>query len=111
MSGFIQELPVQLSEEALEQVHRIRQLKGIDAAYGLRVGVLAAGGCGSGGMRYLLGFDKPKEGDDHYQLHGLPIYIEKKHTMYLIGLRIEWVTEGGVTGFTFVNPDANRKGK
>lgn len=102
------ELPVKFSEDALDQVHRIRTMKGIGPAYGLRIGVQAAGGCGSGGMRYILGFDRPKEGDDQYHLGDLDIYIEKKHTMYLIGLRIEYVTEGGVTGFTFVNPDSAR---
>ncbi len=104
MSLWLKELPVSFTPLAKSKVLTIREAKGIEPTYGLRIGVKGGGGCGSGGMSYLLGFDKPKEGDDHFDLEGLPVFIDKRHTMYLIGMEIDFVVEDGVTGFTFVNP-------
>ena len=56
-------------------------------------------------MSYLLGFDKEKEGDLSYELFGIPIHIEKKHTMYLIGLQVDFYEGADARGFTFVNPE------
>lgn len=65
MSLWLKELPVSFTPLAKSKVLTIREAKGIEPTYGLRIGVKGGGGCGSGGMSYLLGFDKPKEGDDH----------------------------------------------
>ena len=76
--------------------------KNIPEGYGLRVG-MRGGGCG--GMSYMLGFDKSKEGDLTYELDGIPVMVEKKHTMYLIGLQVDFYEGSDAKGFTFVKPD------
>jgi iron-sulfur cluster assembly protein len=105
MPEFLKSIPVSFSPLAKEHIHRIRQAKGISPEYGLRVGVKGGGGCGSSGMSYLLGFDKPGESDDHFFLDDLLVLVDKKHTMYLLGLEVDYITQDGLTGFTFVHPD------
>ena len=38
----------------------------------------------------MLGFDKPKEGDISYQIEGITVHVEKKQTMYLVGLEVDF---------------------
>ena len=94
--------PVTLSERAAKEVRHIMEKKNIPEGYGLRVG-MRGGGCG--GMSYMLGFDKSKEGDLTYELDGIPVMVEKKHTMYLIGLQVDFYEGSDAKGFTFVKPD------
>jgi iron-sulfur cluster assembly protein len=108
MAGLLKSIPVSFTDLASEQIHRIRQAKGVGHEYGLRIGVKGGGGCGSAAMTYLLGFDKPNESDDRFYLDDLLVLVDKKHTMYLLGLQVDYVTQEGVTGFTFVNPDQAR---
>ena len=96
--------PITLTERAAQEVRHIMQHKNIPAEYGLRIGMKGGGGCGAG-MSYLLGFDKEKEDDLSYELFGIPIHVEKKHTMYLIGLQVDFYEGADARGFTFVNPD------
>lgn len=99
-------LPVTITEKALVEIKHILANKNIPADYGLRVGV-RGGGCG--GMGFVLGFDKKKTGDDEYQFDGITVYIEKKHTMYLIGLQVDFYEGSDARGFTFVNPAAKNE--
>lgn len=92
--------PVSISSRALEEIQRIIESKGIAADYGLRVGV-RGGGCG--GMSLMLGFDKRKDSDLAYQVGSVPVYVDKKHVMYLIGKEIEFVDEADARGFTFID--------
>ncbi len=87
------------------QIRHIIANKNIPADYALRIGV-RGGGCA--GLGFVLGFDKPKTGDDTYTLDELRVLVEKKHTMYLIGLLVDWQdpTETEAGGFLFVNPEA-----
>ncbi|EMR02103.1 HesB/IscA family protein [Cesiribacter andamanensis] len=95
--------PVELTPKALEEVRHIMAHKNIPEGYGLRIGV-KGGGCG--GVSYMLGFDKPKEGDLQYQLEGVPVLVEKRHTMYLLGLQVDFHESADARGFMFVNPAA-----
>ena len=71
----------------------------------LRVGV-KGGGCS--GMTYVLNFDDKKEGDEAFEIEGVPCVINPAHEMYLFGMEIEF--EGGLNsrGFTFKNPNASK---
>lgn len=91
--------PVKLTQEASEMVKNIMEKKGIPEDYKLRIGI--KGGAGCLGVNYLLGFDKPREGDEEFDLDGIPVLIEKKHRMFLIGMKVDWVTKDGAAGFTF----------
>jgi len=92
--------PVKLSQRASEEVKKIMTSKNIPEGYGLRIGV--RGGHGCGGAQLIIGFDKQKESDLAYSLYDIPIYVDKKHTMYVIGKEVDWVDNETERGFTFL---------
>lgn len=98
--------PVALTPKAVIEVKHIMEHKNIPEGYGLRIGV-KGGGCG--GVSYVLGFDKPKENDLQYELEGIPVFIEKKHTMYLLGLQVDFYEGADARGFLFTTPAAAEK--
>lgn len=73
--------------------------------YGLRIGIK---GSGCSGTSFLLGFDKAKAGDETYLHENIPVYIEKKHIMYLLGLEVDFEETENGTGFVFNNPAATQ---
>jgi len=97
-------IPITLSDKAIKEVKNIMANKGIPADYGLRVGVKGGGGCG--GATFILGFDKKKDGDTEFTIEGITVYLEKKQTMFLIGLEVDFLENADARGFTFVNPEA-----
>ncbi|MCC5920497.1 MAG: iron-sulfur cluster assembly accessory protein [Cyclobacteriaceae bacterium] len=94
--------PVKVTDKAIEEVKHIMANKNIPEDYGLRIGV-KGGGCG--GMGHVIGFDKKKDGDTEYQIDSVPIYVEKKHTMYLLGLVIDFHEDEESRGFVFLNEE------
>lgn len=80
--------------------------KNIPPDYALRVGV-KGGGCG--GMAYALGFDKPKDQDQRFEIDEIPVLIEKKHYMFLMGMQVDFYDGNDARGFTFVNPDIPKR--
>jgi iron-sulfur cluster assembly protein len=96
--------PVQLTDKAALEVRNIMQHKNIPESYGLRIGMKGGGGCGAG-MSYLIGFDKKKEGDLSYLEGDIPVYIEKKHMMYLIGLEVDFHEGADARGFAFIKAE------
>jgi iron-sulfur cluster assembly protein len=76
------------------------QTKNIPSGYGLRIGV--RGGHGCGGAQLIIGFDKQKESDLSYTVNDITIYVDKKHTMYVIGKEVDWVEGDTERGFTFL---------
>ncbi|MBX2968115.1 MAG: iron-sulfur cluster assembly accessory protein [Cyclobacteriaceae bacterium] len=94
--------PVTLSPKAAEEVRKIMQTKNIPADYGLRVGV-RGGGCG---VSLLIGFDKKKENDQSYTIEGIPVLVDKRHTMYVVGKEIDFYEGDEGRGFMFTDPKA-----
>lgn len=99
-------VPVKITEKAESEIKNIMATKNIPADYHLRVGV-KGGGCG--GMSYALGFDKPKTEDQQFEISGIPVLIEKRHVMFLIGMQIDFFDGDEARGFTFVNPDIPKR--
>ncbi len=95
--------PVSLTAGALEQLFAIRKEENISDEHCLRIGV-KGGGCS--GFSYILGFDLPQEGDDHFEINGLPVVMNKAHAIYLLGMEIDFVSGLDNRGFTFNNPNA-----
>lgn len=95
--------PISLTEGAVNQLKKIMIEQKIPQDYGLRVGV-KGGGCA--GFSYVLGFDEPKEKDDIYEVSGIKVLMEKAHSLYLLGMEIDWVDGLNNRGFTFKNPNA-----
>lgn len=96
--------PINFTDLAIAEVKRLMNEPDFDAAKMLRVGV-KGGGCS--GMTYVLDFDALKENDAVYEKDGVNFIIDNSHSIYLIGMEVEW--EGGLNsrGFTFKNPNAS----
>ena len=94
-------IPVTLSSRAVEEVKGIMNSKGIPPNYGLRIAV-KGGGCSA---VPIIGFDKKNEFDLEYHIAGISIYIDKRHTMYLIGKEVDFHDSADARGFFF--RDAN----
>lgn len=96
-------LPINITENAIKQLHKIKEAQSLTNDHGLRIGV-KGGGCS--GFSYVLGFDLQKEGDQVYDLDGLKVFMEKSHGLYLLGMEIDWLDGLNNRGFIFNNPNA-----
>jgi len=94
--------PVTISPKAAEEIRKIMATKNIPKDYGLRVGV-RGGGCG--GVSLIIGFDKKKDSDLAYVISDIPVYVDKKHTMYLIGKQVDFHEGEEARGFMFTDPE------
>jgi iron-sulfur cluster assembly protein len=92
--------PVTISARAITEIQKIIQTKNIPGDYGLRVGIK---GAGCGGAALLLGFDKQKESDLVYTIDNIPVYVDKKHALYVIGKEIDFLESEDARGFMFVD--------
>ncbi|MEB2782725.1 iron-sulfur cluster assembly accessory protein [Algoriphagus sp. C2-6-M1] len=99
-------IPIKITEKAEAEIKNIMATKNIPADYHLRVGV-KGGGCG--GMSYALGFDKPKDEDQQFELAGITVLIEKRHYMFLMGMQIDFFEGDEARGFTFINPEIPKR--
>jgi iron-sulfur cluster assembly protein len=91
-------LPLNITQLALNQIALIKATKNIPEGYGLRIGVR---GSGCSGTSFVLGFDQKKDGDNEYLIEGIPVYIEKKHILYVAGVELDYEDSEEVTGFIF----------
>jgi iron-sulfur cluster assembly protein len=97
--------PVSFTASAVEELRRLMNEDGFDASQVLRVGV-KGGGCS--GLSYVLAFDQPKDGDEHFTIEGIPCVMEPAHGLYLMGMEINWSTGLEARGFVFTNPNASK---
>ena len=95
--------PIRITEQAQQEIRSIITEKNIPEDYGLRVGV-RGGGCS--GLSYILGFDKLREHDQAFEVDGLPVFIDKRHGLYLMGTTVDFHDGLDARGFTFENPNA-----
>ncbi len=99
----IKKSPVQLTDGAIKQLRRIHEEQNLSTKHGLRVGI-KGGGCS--GFSYILGFDVQKDKDEVFDFNGIKVFMEKSHSMYLLGMEIDWQEGLNNRGFTFNNPNA-----
>lgn len=95
--------PVTLSKRAAEEVRKIMDTKSIPVDYGLRVGIR---GSGCGGASLIIGFDKQKDSDISYEVEGINMLVDKKHTLYVIGKEVDFYDGADKRGFMFVDTPA-----
>ena len=100
----IKQPPVTLTPGAIKQLGIIQQSEKLPVEYGLRIGV-KGGGCS--GFTYVLGFDEMKENDEVYEVEGIKVFMNKAHTLYLMGMEIDWLDGLNNRGFQFNNPNAS----
>ena len=91
------ELPLEISSRALQEVADIIKNKNIPAYYQLRLG-LKGGACSA---NYLIGFDTKTDNDLLFQHQGVSIIIDKRHLMYMAGLRLHFEEGDDAEGFSF----------
>jgi len=96
--------PVQLSENAINEVKRLMSEPDFGPGQYLRVGV-KGGGCS--GMSYVLGFDKKENDDEVYDIAGVPVIVKKAHGIYLFGMQVDYQHGLNARGFIFNNPNAS----
>jgi iron-sulfur cluster assembly protein len=98
------ESPIKFTDKAIAEIKRLMTESDFDTAKILRVGV-KGGGCS--GMTYVLEFDMQKDNDATYEVDDVQFVIDNSHSIYLVGMEVEW--EGGLNsrGFTFKNPNAS----
>lgn len=94
--------PVVITLKAIKEVKNIMENKGIPSDYSLRIGI-KGGGCGA--MGYMIGFDKTEESDLSYTTQNVPVVVDKKHVMYLMGLEVDFYEDAESRGFVFNKPE------
>jgi len=94
-------VPVTLTKKAAEEVRKIMKTKNIPQEYGLRVGIR---GSGCGGAALIIGFDKKRDSDLVYTIEDITLYVDKKHTLYVIGKEVDFYEGADARGFVFVDP-------
>jgi iron-sulfur cluster assembly protein len=96
--------PVTFTDSAIREIKALMNKEGFDQSQRLRVGV-KGGGCS--GMTYILGFEKPAEDDQVFEIDGISCILNKAHEIYLYGMQIDWEDGLNNRGFSFKNPNAN----
>lgn len=97
--------PLNFTAKAIEEIDRLMQAPDFDKTKLLRVGV-KGGGCS--GMTYILGFDHKQDNDDVFELEGLKFLLNRSHSIYLMGMEIDWQDGLNARGFSFSNPNASK---
>ena len=97
--------PVTISKQAAKEIEIIKQSDAIPDDHFLRIGV-KEGGCGTGG--FTIGFDTKRDSDLAYINHGVQIYVDKKHVMYLMGVEVDYKENDDEWGFVFNNLDEGK---
>lgn len=96
---------INITDTAIAEFKRLLTEKAVPTGHALRVGV-KGGGCA--GFSYILGFDNATDQDEHFELGGLPVLVNRAHAMYLQGIEIDYHNDLNARGFVFNNPNASK---
>lgn len=94
---------VTATPDALAELKRLLENEP-EAVTGVRMAV-KGGGCS--GLSYVLDFDKKRDGDNIVSMDGVDFYMDKKSTIYLKGIRLDYKEGLKGKGFVFENPNAS----
>lgn len=93
---------VQATEGAIAELKRLLQTEPAEVE-GVRLAV-KGGGCS--GLSYVLEFSKRREGDNTAELGGITFFLDRKSTIYLKGIVLDYKAGIHGKGFVFQNPNA-----
>jgi iron-sulfur cluster assembly accessory protein len=101
-------MPITLTEKAAGEVRRIvaeQQTAGNPDKIYLRMRVVG-GGCS--GFQHKLDLDPAvnEKLDDTFEIHGVPVVVDKRSLMYLDGVTVDFHDELNRRGFSISNPQA-----
>jgi len=97
---------VVITSRAAQEIRKIKSDNNIPETHALRLGI-KGGGCS--GMSYVLAFDeKPRQGDNTFEIEGLTVYVDPKSLFYLSGTTLDFSDGLNGRGFVFNNPNAAR---
>lgn len=94
---------VQATDAALAELKRLRERENPDVE-GVRLGV-KGGGCS--GLSYVLEFSKRREGDNAVEMGGIQFFMDRKSSIYLKGIILDYREGLDGKGFVFKNPNAS----
>ena len=100
----MEEIPVEITPRAQQEIAQIIASKKIPEGYFLRI-AMQGGGCGAAG--FSLGFDTPGEYDQKYQSGNFEVLIDKRHIMYLLDMKVDFEERKDEQGFVFLKPTEN----
>ncbi|MBI2422554.1 MAG: iron-sulfur cluster assembly accessory protein [Candidatus Hydrogenedentes bacterium] len=94
---------VKATPAAIEALKQLQQTEGAGKP-GVRLGV-KGGGCS--GFSYLLEFDELREGDNILLQDGIQFFMDRKSSIYLKGILLDFAAGLKGKGFVFKNPNAS----
>ena len=100
-------MSITLTETAVLEVNKVMKEQEMEDGTMLRVGV-EGGGCS--GYSYTLNFDTKydEEKDVKSEHFGLSVVVDKKSSLYLEGMTVDYHTGLDKRGFVFNNPNATK---
>lgn len=93
---------IKATDAAIAELKRLLSSEA-EGVTGVRMGV-KGGGCS--GLSYVLDFDGVREGDNVIEQDGVHFYLDKKSTIYLKGIVLDYKEGLQGKGFVFQNPNA-----
>ncbi len=94
---------VAATESAIRQLKKLMENEQ-EGVTGVRMAV-KGGGCS--GLSYVLDFDREREGDNVLQQDDITFYMDRKSTIYLKGIQLDFKEGLDGKGFVFQNPNAS----
>jgi iron-sulfur cluster assembly protein len=94
---------VSATEGAIRELKRLREKESTDVD-GVRLAV-KGGGCS--GLSYVLEFGKTREGDHVVEQDGIRFLMDRKSSIYLKGIVLDYKEGLNSKGFVFQNPNAS----
>ncbi|MEC7749955.1 MAG: iron-sulfur cluster assembly accessory protein [Myxococcota bacterium] len=94
---------VQATDRAIQRIQILLSDEQQDAS-GVRLGV-KGGGCS--GLAYIMEFDHQDDGDLLVEQGGVHFFMDRKSSIYLKGIVLDFDGDLGGKGFIFTNPNAS----
>lgn len=94
---------VMATESAVTELKRLLA----DESEGVTGVRMAVKGGGCSGLSYVLDFDKERDGDNVVEQDGVHFYMDRKSTIYLKGIELDFREGLKGKGFVFQNPNAS----
>ena len=99
----LQMTQVTFTPKAIAALKKIMVDENRPAKQPLRVGV-EGGGCS--GLTYVLDFDEKGEFDEEFNIEGLRVVLDGRHSLYVHGMEVDYESGLNDRGFIFNNPNA-----